>query len=148
MGSISREHLDLFVGARADQYEPVWAKLESGQLAWNWFAFFFGPFWFVYRKMYLYAFGLTSLSAISGITFDALKLPVLDIILNIGLLVAVGVWANSLYYNYSRGQIAAIEAKYPDSEREARLSRRGGTNPVAVALIVLVFAVWASFGSG
>lgn len=70
------------------------------------------------------------------------------VILNIGLLLAVGVWANSLYYDHSRGQVAAIEARHPAPEHKAQLTRKGGTNPVVVVLIVLAFAAWASFGSG
>lgn len=44
-----------FVGKSYDYYIGKWDKIEEkrNKTSWNWAAFFLGPFWFGYRKMYI-----------------------------------------------------------------------------------------------
>ncbi|WHY03269.1 DUF2628 domain-containing protein [Neobacillus sp. DY30] len=44
-----------FVGKNFDYYNGKWDNIEEKKIktSWNWAAFFLGPFWFGYRKMYI-----------------------------------------------------------------------------------------------
>ncbi|MDF2858841.1 MAG: hypothetical protein K0Q87_4692 [Neobacillus sp.] len=46
---------EAFVGKKYDFYSNKWSILErkKSKTSWNWAAFFLGPFWFGYRKMYI-----------------------------------------------------------------------------------------------
>ena len=58
---VSDEDMATFVGKDWDKYEPMWTSIKYKKNVTsayhfknlNWLAFFFGPVWFAYRKMYL-----------------------------------------------------------------------------------------------
>lgn len=90
---------------------------------WNWAAFFFSFWWFLYRKMYLW----------SVICFITLCLPYL----NLFILIGWGVAANNLYYKHANTKIAEVKAFHGDGYR-IYLRDAGGVNPWVpwVALLV------------
>lgn len=51
---IKAEDLAAFVGAKAEYYLPRFRRMarNGSSASWNWAAFFFGPLWLLYRKMY------------------------------------------------------------------------------------------------
>ena len=51
---VSAEDLSAYVGTKADYYLPRFRRMARGgsSASWNWAAFFFGPLWLLYRKMY------------------------------------------------------------------------------------------------
>ena len=51
------EHYETEYCEEEEYYVKAFKRLdETGKNTWNWAAFFFGPAWMAYRKMYLYAF--------------------------------------------------------------------------------------------
>lgn len=53
--SLEGDSEESFVGKNYDYYIGKWDKIETkrNKTSWNWAAFFLGPFWFGYRKMYI-----------------------------------------------------------------------------------------------
>jgi hypothetical protein len=51
---VTTEDLIAIVGSNTPYYLPRFRKISrnNGKVSWNWAAFFFGPFWLLYRKMY------------------------------------------------------------------------------------------------
>lgn len=58
--ALSKEQLtEIFIGPRSERFVSRW---KSRRYYYCWPAFFFGMFWMLYRKMYLYSFILFSIS--------------------------------------------------------------------------------------
>lgn len=51
---VKAEDLSAVVGTKTDYYLPRFRRMSrnSSSASWNWAAFFFGPLWLLYRKMY------------------------------------------------------------------------------------------------
>ena len=50
----STEHLAAIVGPKTNYYIPRFRQISrTGSGGWNWAAFLLGPYWFLYRRMYL-----------------------------------------------------------------------------------------------
>ncbi len=94
------------------------------QPGWNWAAFFFSFWWFLYRKMYLWAL----------LCFITLCLPYLNLLIMIGW----GIAANYLYYKHANAKIAEVKA-YHGSNYGVYLRDAGGVNTWVpwVALLVM-----------
>ncbi len=90
---------------------------------WNWAAFFFSFWWFLYRKMYLWAI----------ISFLTLCLPYFNLLILIGW----GVAANELYYRHANTKISEIKG-HCSNEYAMYLRDAGGVNSWVpwVALLV------------
>lgn len=90
---------------------------------WNWAAFFFTFWWFLYRKMYLWAV----------LCFCTLWLPYLNIIIWVGW----GVAANCLYFKHANAKISELKS-YHSANYSVYLRDVGGVNGWVpwVALIV------------
>ena len=87
-------------------YEKNFKLLEKGQRAqFNWASFFFGPAWFAYRKMYMWAFIFQLISFCSVLILDQLRIEIdglefklIDVCVSLGLWIVVGNFANHMYY--------------------------------------------------
>lgn len=90
---------------------------------WNWAAFFFTFWWFLYRKMYVWAV----------ICFATLWVPYFNILVWIGW----GVAANCLYFKHSTAKIAEIKSLQGGSYR-VYLRGIGGVNGWVPWLALLV----------
>jgi len=81
-----------FVGPNVDFYVPkfkemtLWSKKDS----WNWAAFLFGPYWFIYRKMYEIGFAMLAAIFVFSLT------PLVSLFVLGGYIVA-GIFANYIY---------------------------------------------------
>lgn len=124
-------------------------------VTWNWAAFFVGPMWFLYRKLFL-AFAMFFVASqflgaylLTGVSADqmgaALLNPenrnVLIILLGIQftLRLAAGGTANWLLFRRARFKsIVATLQQLPEDVVISRLERLGGVNLLPVALIALV----------
>ena len=51
---VRAQDLSAFVGTKSDFYLPRFRRMarDGSSASWNWAAFFFGPLWLLYRKMY------------------------------------------------------------------------------------------------
>jgi type IV pilus assembly protein PilA len=75
--NFSEETIRLFLGKNSHYYLEKWKKMlqSNSKISWNWPAFFFGFWWFFYRKMYLYGF--------FAILYEFFFIPIFSIILTI-----------------------------------------------------------------
>ena len=126
--------MEAFIGANVEYFERKWGG-SSDYAGWNWAAFFLGPSWLIYRKMY----------AETAIVFAFLfVLPLIPI--NVGplLIWVFAIWGNGLYRRKLIRIVKKLEGVRRE-EQEALLAKKGGINPVAavismVVLLALVFA--------
>jgi hypothetical protein len=122
------EMLAVFIGDKSDIYLARFRKFDPGgedrfAATWNWPASIFVSFWFLYRKMYLWAV----------ITLITSLIPVVSIL----TVIFSGVCGNYLYYRHARKKIAALGATATAGELDSLLARAGGVHRwVIVAGIV------------
>ncbi|MDO4770184.1 MAG: GYF domain-containing protein [Brachymonas sp.] len=144
--------LALFVGENYPFYARRWAESDQrfgGKLSWNWAAFFLGPIWLVYRKMYAHcaallaaSLALTALAQASGVSVeDILKWqmhagPAISFLL--------GLFGNWLYRLHAQRKVRQIiEANGQSEQVRLLLARQGGVNlTTALALLTLVMLIW------
>ncbi len=81
---IKAADLYAFVGQKAEYYLPRFRRMAKNgkHSSWNWAAFFFGPLWLLYRKMYAYGAIVIILellqAAVSEIAFSAIGFAMTD----------------------------------------------------------------------
>lgn len=124
--------LRLFVGEKYDDYYGKKFRRFSegkGSITWNWAAFFFGPMWFLYRRMYLLG-GLLFLLALF------LNLPPLQFFA-LALALCIGLFGNVAYYKHAVRRIKNLnEESFTVQSRltSERLRSAGGVNKWACAV--------------
>lgn len=81
---VKAEDLSAVVGTKADYYLPRFRRMarNNSSASWNWAAFFFGPLWLLYRKMYGLGVILMILevlqTAVTEIAYKAIEFSVAD----------------------------------------------------------------------
>lgn len=123
-----------YVGEKSGYYLGNFRKFRVGRIeafapTWNWSAFLFGTWWFLYRKMYPWALLAFVLSCIPIVGFAAW--------------IATGIAGNYIYWRHVSAQIAKARTATPESELPATLSQMGGVHAwviwVGIALAILAF---------
>jgi hypothetical protein len=146
--ALTEEEVTRFVGSNSEYYLRKWdasLKGRDGDAGFNWAAFFLGPFWLPYRRLYLHAIALYAAMFLLVIQ-DAARPNHAGNGLGLLLGVVCGVFGNRWYYTQVHGIIT--QTRSLGLAREAyldKLARRGGTNPLAPfvffgAFFALVFA--------
>jgi hypothetical protein len=139
-----------FIGPNANYYIDVWKRNRSKDAerrfrmrpSWNWPAALFLWTWVLYRKMWLLAFlAFLLMHVLSAFRSEGLVLSAL-------MIVATGVYGNSLYLRHALARIAKIRAS-SSSEEEVlkRLEKAGGASKGAVwsafgAIVAFIFLLW------
>jgi len=120
-----------FVQTRLEYYIPKFLEfhLLGKRVSFNFAAFFWAPFWFFYRKMYLY-----------GVAFY-----LLGIFIGIFANIIAGIFGNYIYYEFVEGRVnrVLLKARQLGIEPETLLRAEGGTSvsAVVVALLLTFFLV-------
>jgi hypothetical protein len=121
-----------FVGEKSGFYLGKFRKFRVGRVeafapTWNWSAFLFGMWWFLYRKMYLWAL----------LAFVLWCIPIVGLAARI----ATGLAGNYVYWRHLSGQVARARAVTPEAELPGTLSAMGGVHGwviwVGIALTIL-----------
>lgn len=125
-----------FIQKNVEYYIPTFKDIEElhKSTSWNWAAFFFNSWWFLYRKMYAYGFGI-----IAGSFILTSIMPMLSFILNIVIAVLCGLYGNIVYLNQTRKQLQSVATMDADLKQRILLSR-GGVNiviPIILAILTL-----------
>jgi hypothetical protein len=129
-----------FVGEKSGYYLGKFRSFQVGRMSafaptWNWSAFLFGTWWFLYRKMYLWALGAFVLALVPALGFLAH--------------IACGVAGNYLYYRHAGDRIREAVAVTPADSLPAVLTQLGGVNgwvvPVGIILGALLFLMGLAF---
>jgi len=151
------EMLQSFVGSNYHYYLDKWNSAPSPQkrAGWNWAAFFFGPLWLAFRKMYrqlaiYYAVvigGFLSISLLRLINLaryestDSSAVWLLIGLIAVGLSLTTffmpfifGIDVNKWYYNHSQRNIRRYSAT-DKHQLLLALARTGGTSFLAASFI-------------
>lgn len=105
LGIHSAEDYGAFVDRNVHKFLPKFGKYAVNPTGfhpgWNWAAFFFNFWWFLYRKMYLW----------SVLCFISLCLPYFNLLIIVGW----GIAANYLYYKHATDKIAETKTFHGES---------------------------------
>ena len=121
------------IGTNQGYYASKFHEMETQNkpTTWNWVAFFFAPYWFMYRKMYGYGcacLGLLSLSAMINDFAFGMFIS--------GGYVAAGLFANFIYMHWlkkSANQAKSMSEPY----RTQFIQKNAGVNGGALALAIV-----------
>jgi hypothetical protein len=136
----------LFVGKNADYYARKWGKRnrqgKPAAYTWNAAAFLISPVWLVYRKMYRQAaFYLVAAMAIVAacLLLDDSTGEILSRAASYALTITLGLYGNAMYHDHARKTIDKLRSQgLSGATLGEELQRRGGTNPVAAWILVVV----------
>ena len=82
IGEHTASELASYVRSAAEKYLPEFRKIESGERAkFNWAAFFFGPLWFFFRKIYKFGIIFCALVAAISLVFAGAMTQMSDLLL-------------------------------------------------------------------
>lgn len=139
------QKLFLLVRSNAQYYLKAWTK----KMSWNWAAFFAGPYWFGYRKMYLQVFlpfGLHFLLNLIWVKAAGIYNESNFFISAIPIAICLGLFANSLYYRHARMKIAEAEEDLPEGTNQLRqIENSGGTTGRGAMWALAIFMVHIFF---
>ncbi len=141
-----REEFAAYVGPKAEAYRVVFERFApDGEprfaFSWNWPAFFCGVWWYLYRKMYLWAAVDFALSVLLGWTFFV---PLL-------WAAARALTGNYLYFLQADRKVREFRMGATAPAELGRLAREGGVHRwVAWAAVagILLLAVLSSLFFG
>ena len=120
----SSELLKTFVGEKFAFYDRKWAKNNS----WNFAAFFLGPIWMLYRKMYLYSAIYVAVMVVIGVTSYLFEFPrTVDSAINSIFLMLCATQGNKLYKHFVEKKIQLISSSASGNELKIAVARAGGT---------------------
>ncbi len=140
LGTITRSEISEFVGMNVGYYIHKFSDFTySGRdrfcLTWNWYAFGFGSFWMLYRKMYIQALVTFIFSCIPG--------------LNLFVHIIIGAIGNHLYYEHVKKNIYDLRSIQPQHNFHVALQETGGVNKwvitTSVILCILLLLIVISF---
>ena len=130
----AREVRERLIGSKTEYYLPRFEKMETlnSITDWNWAAFFFGFWWMLYRKMYV--FGAVAL--VVPELLSVLTIPGLGLLVSL----AVGVVGNFLYMKDINNRTDKAMDLQPE-ERELYIQKNSGTGWTGVVVAFVVFLV-------
>ena len=128
-----------FIGQKKySYYKEKFDEINKNPASWNWCAFLFGPFWFVYRKYFLpgiiYVLCIMSF-AIMNHYLDIPQLGYATSLIGVIAWISFGLFGNYLYkQRYEK--IHEQSLKLTGKERTEFLKKSGGTNVGYVFLLI------------
>ena len=130
----AREVRERLIGSKTEYYLPRFEKMETlnSFTDWNWAAFFFGFWWMLYRKMYV--FGAVALAVTELLSL--LTIPGLGLLVSL----AVGVVGNFLYMKDINNRTDKAMDLQPE-ERELYIQKNSGTGWTGVVVAFVVFLI-------
>ena len=126
-----------FVGQNQQYYASKFATMttQNKKTSWNWCAFLFTPYWFIYRKMYGYGFGILALVFILSLIPSGL----ISLLL-LGGYIAFGILANFIYMKSIDNLIAQMRT-LPETAKYQFIAEKGGVNKAATAWVIIGYFV-------
>lgn len=125
------------IGTKKEYYIPKFQemKTKNDKITWNWPAFLFAPYWFIYRKMYNYGIGVL----IAAFIISSIGGPFMNILALCGY-IAIGLFANYIYMDHLEKLSAqAKEMKEPFNTQF--IANKGGVNGAATVIAIIVYAL-------
>ncbi len=133
---ISENEWRSFIGGHADNFIYKWGKAKDPAKCfhWNLSSFFAGFLWMGYRKMYMELFILFLLLCPFVIISEIIQSPIVDRLIPIIIGVTLGLYGNTIYYNFAKRKIKLAKEK-----GNLDLSIIGGTSWKGVGVALLFF---------
>ena len=146
-----REEMRAFIGPHADAFMPVWASMQARsaaraagekrrrlQFSFIAMAFFLGPSWFFYRKMWVWGWTLVAvlvaLNFVPGASRAGLPLGI-----------SLAMFGRMAYLGHAQKRIATLRGGAEFADLDV-LRRAGGVSPVAGWISAVVLAVISLVG--
>lgn len=122
-----------FIQKNPEYYIPKFEQIQeyNKSTSWNWASFFLGPLWLLYRKMYVYGFGLMILAFILS------YVPFIGWVLPIVCCVCYGLYGNYLYLKHVEKNLDEFKHLNEDARHRVIISK-GGVNlalPIIIGLL-------------
>lgn len=136
-----------FIQKKAEYYIPKFKEIQESykSTSWNWAAFFFNSWWFLYRKMYVIGFGIIIADIVIGSV-----IPYLSLIASIAIAVISGLYGNIAYLKHMQKQLDSFRNMDEDTKQRLILNK-GGVNiviPVILAIItIIIFLLIGAIGA-
>ena len=121
------------IGTNQGYYASKFHEMETQNkpTSWNWAAFFFAPFWFMYRRMYGYGCACLGILSLSAMINDPAFVTFIS-----GGYVAAGLFANFIYMHWLKK--SAKQAKtMTEPSRTQFIQGNAGVNGGALALAIV-----------
>lgn len=141
------------VGGNFPIYRKRW-RLDQGTASaagtWHWPGFLFGVIWMMYRKMYRMAAIWVGVLVASSAIEAFIEVPdALSLVINLGLSVTVGVFANSWYLQHCQREIARVQSLDTGNDAAVRsaLAARGDTSVIGAVIAIAVSVTLAIVGA-
>lgn len=115
------------------QFNEITSKNKKG--SWNWCAFLFAPYWFIYRKMHIYGIGILVINYLTTL----LKIPLVSYLLPC-INVLAGIFANYIYMQHIDSLITQVSTM-PSSLRSSFIVSKGGVNRTATVFVVIGYTI-------
>ena len=140
-GKYNYENEDLLKTYVGEKYPDFMTK------SFNIWAFLFGSFYLLYRKMYLYGFLLSLFLTITNTYFISidLKNSIIVLIFDLILNVIIGLSFNRLYIGSCINEINRLKMDYPTLDTNELCRKQGGTSLVLAVGANIIIIVLVSF---
>ncbi|WP_434798410.1 DUF2628 domain-containing protein [Terrisporobacter vanillatitrophus] len=125
-----------FIQKKEEYYIPKFKEIQElyKSTSWNWAAFFFNSWWFLYRKMYAIGFGLIIADLVIGVL-----IPSLSLITSIAIAVISGLYGNIAYLKHIQNQLISF-TKMDDDIKQRLILDKGGVN-IAIPIILVIITI-------
>ncbi|MPM40069.1 hypothetical protein SDC9_86707 [bioreactor metagenome] len=125
-----------FIQKKEEYYIPKFKEIQElyKSTSWNWAAFFFNSWWFLYRKMYAIGFGLIIADIVIGVLT-----PPLSLITSIAIAVISGLYGNIAYLKHIQNQLISF-TKMDDDIKQRLILNKGGVN-IAIPIILVIITI-------
>jgi len=125
--------LEQLIGVKQDYYLRVFheMKTQDKKTSWNWAAFLVAPYWFVYRKLYVWGIGVMVLN----LFISAIVEPGIALALWTGLWIAAGLFGNCIYMRQLEKH-AAQARSMTEPYRSQYIRQNGGVSSGAVWIAI------------
>ncbi len=134
-GSPLSEEVVALIGPKAERYASKFYKFKNDnkKASWNWAAFSFLPYWFIYRKMYGY--GAVTF-AIQGLL--SLKDSLLISLISLAACIVMGIFADRIYMN-RLDKLASRAKSLSGQYKLSFIQEHGGVSGGAVVVAGIIW---------
>ena len=126
-----------FIQNKTEYYIPKFKEMQDvyKTTSWNWAAFFFNSWWFIYRKMYLVGIGIIGINLLLSAI-----VPSISWILSIAIPILSGIYGNNIYLKHIKKELEPLCNVEPNM-KEAIIRNKGGVNVVIPIILAVVTVI-------
>ncbi len=128
-----------YIEVKAEYYLPKFQtfKLSHKQTSWNWCAFFFSAYWFIYRKMYGYAAILIGTHCLLNFMMWLNLTSLFVWTVSLVEMIILGIFGNYIYMRHLEKRMEQ-EKSLTGELKNVFVKRNAGVNTLAVVILIVV----------